>query len=181
MKYAVAAFAAVLLTTPASALTAVHSRSGARAYVSEGSAQKFQCLIDRMDAAGIPIRFMGGWRAHGSVRHSLHPLGKALDINQHARNVTSPVVPHSATEMAEGCGLVSGARWGYADNGHFQDGGWGGAVRVARAHRGIRMARLHRVRRVEVASASSDFTGLFWPSAPAAVHPHYRHHRHYRR
>jgi hypothetical protein len=86
----------------------------------------FQCLVNRLDRQGYPIHFMGGWRARGSVRHSLHPAGLALDINQYRRNVTRPRMPRNEIALANACGLISGAQWGWADSGHFQLGGWAG-------------------------------------------------------
>lgn len=107
----------------------VRSASGATAHVAAHAAAAFQCLIDRLDAQGYPIRFMGGWRAHGSVRASLHPAGLALDINQYARNRTRPRMPANEIALANACHLISGAQWGWADSGHFQLGGWAGRKR----------------------------------------------------
>lgn len=113
----------------------VRARSGATAQVAAGSAGKFQCLIDRLEGSGVSIKFMGGYRAHGSVRGSLHPSGRALDINQYARNVTRPHVPAGiGNAAASACGLIHGAVWRHADGGHFQDGGWAGS-RKHRHHR----------------------------------------------
>ena len=119
----------------------VRSRSGATAHVADRAVSAFQCLVDRLDASGYRIRFMGGYRRHGSVKHSLHPAGLALDINQYARNITRPRIPPTATSMARACGLIHGEVWGWADAGHFQLGGWAG-----RAH-GKRYARRHHHRK----------------------------------
>ncbi|WP_412772449.1 hypothetical protein [Nitrobacter sp.] len=111
----------------------VRSSSGATAHVANHAAGAFQCLVSALDRQGYPIRFMGGWRAHGSVRASLHPAGLALDINQYARNVTRPRMPPNEIALANSCGLISGAQWANADSGHFQLGGWsGGGRHVAR-------------------------------------------------
>lgn len=104
----------------------IRARSGATAHVGDRAVGAFQCLVRKLEAAGYRIRFMGGWRAHGSVRHSLHPAGLALDVNQIARNVTRPRMPHNEIALANACGLISGAQWGRADSGHFQLGGWAG-------------------------------------------------------
>lgn len=105
----------------------VRSKSGASAHVAPAAAGAFQCLIDRLDAQGYPIRFMGGYRARGSVRGSLHPTGLALDINQTARNRTRPKMPGNEVALANACGLVSGRQWHRSpDSGHFQRGGWKG-------------------------------------------------------
>lgn len=114
----------------------VRSVSGATAHVAASATQAFQCLVDRLDAAGYPVRFMGGWRAHGSVPGSLHPAGLALDVNQLARNVTRPAMPSNEVSMANDCGLISGRQWRWADSGHFQVGGWAGSSRhYASRHR----------------------------------------------
>lgn len=114
----------------------VRSASGATAHVAASATQAFQCLVDRLDAVGYPVRFMGGWRAHGSVPGSLHPAGLALDVNQLARNVTRPAMPSNEISMANDCGLISGRQWRWADSGHFQLGGWAGSPRhYASRHR----------------------------------------------
>jgi hypothetical protein len=113
----------------------VRSSSGATAHVANHATDAFQCLVSALDRQGYPIRFMGGWRAHGSVRASLHPAGLALDINQYGRNVTRPRMPHNEVALANSCGLVAGAQWANADSGHFQLGGWSGRGRhSARRH-----------------------------------------------
>lgn len=137
MRRAAIAVAILLVAAPAVAGQVV-SRSGARAQVADAAAGPFQCLVDRLEGAGYPIRFMGGWRRHGSVRHSLHPAGLALDVNQIARNVTRPRMPAGATGWAASCGVLHGAIWRNPDAGHFQIGGeWPrkGRRRASRRHR----------------------------------------------
>jgi hypothetical protein len=113
----------------------VRSASGATAHVASRATGAFQCLVSALDRQGYPIRFMGGWRAHGSVRASLHPAGLALDINQQGRNITRPRMPGNEIALANSCGLISGAQWANADSGHFQLGGWSGRARHnARRH-----------------------------------------------
>jgi hypothetical protein len=110
----------------------IRSASGARAHVANRATGAFQCLVSALDRQGYPIRFMGGWRAHGSVRGSLHPAGLALDINQYGRNVTRPRMPRNEIALANSCGLIAGAQWAHADSGHFQLGGWSGGRHEAR-------------------------------------------------
>lgn len=112
----------------------VRSVSGATAHVASSATAAFQCLVSALDAQGYPVRFMGGWRAHGSVRGSLHPSGLALDVNQVARNVTTPRMPGNEVALANGCGLVSGAQWAHGDSGHFQFGGYTGTHRHYASH-----------------------------------------------
>lgn len=120
----------------------IRSAHGATAHVSDRASGAFQCLVSALDRQGYRIRFMGGWRAHGSVRGSLHPRGLALDINQLARGVTRPRMPSNEIALANRCGLVSGAQWANNDSGHFQLGGWAGRGRhYAHRHTKVRYAR----------------------------------------
>lgn len=107
----------------------VRSASGAAANVAPHAAAAFQCLVTALDNSGYPIKFMGGFRRHGSVRGSLHPAGLALDVNQIRRNVTVPPMPRNEVALANSCNLVSGAQWSAGDSGHFQFGGWAGEGR----------------------------------------------------
>lgn len=102
----------------------VRSRAGATARVNPAHRAKFQCLIDRLDASGYRIRFMGGYRRTyiaGTRYRSKHWVGNALDINQYGRNVTRPRMPAAAGAMARACGLTPGSDWrGSPDTGHFE-------------------------------------------------------------
>jgi hypothetical protein len=78
-----------------------------------------QCVVDFVEQAGVKITAMRGY-GRGTVRGSLHPSGRAIDINQYARDATRPQVPRQiANDAADKCGVVSGARWSYPDNGHW--------------------------------------------------------------
>jgi hypothetical protein len=126
----------------------VKARSGATATVADRAVSTFQCIVDRLEGQGYPVRFLGGYRRHGSVRHSLHPMGLALDINQYARNRTRPRMPSNEIAIANGCGAVSGAQWRHADSGHEQIGGWTGSGHERRRDR-IRFASRTRPAEVE--------------------------------
>lgn len=145
-----AGLAEVLRNGAGRAAGLVRAASGATAHVATAAAGRFQCLVDKLEAQGYPIRFMGGWRAHGSVPGSLHPRGLALDINQYGRNVTRPRMPRNEVALAGACGLISGAQWAHGDSGHFQLGGWAGHPRARyaakRRHHGARYAHGHRFR-----------------------------------
>ena len=117
------------------AVGVVRSASGAKARVADRATSAFQCLVNALDRRGYPIHFMGGWRANGSVRASLHPAGLALDINQYGRNRTRPRMPANEIALANACGLTSGAQWANGDSGHFQLGGWSGRTRHAARRR----------------------------------------------
>lgn len=108
------------VATPVAGNGVVKAASGAVAYVAKSATAAFQCVVTALEAAGYPIKEMGGFASRGHIRHSLHYSGLALDINQIERNVTRPRMPANEIEIARGCGLTSGASWGYADSGHFE-------------------------------------------------------------
>lgn len=97
----------------------VRSSTGVRVRVAPGARSALQCVVDYVEAHGVKIVSMRGY-GHGTVRGSLHPSGRALDINQTDRDVTRPAVPrHVSNGAADKCGVTSGARWHDADNGHW--------------------------------------------------------------
>jgi hypothetical protein len=107
----------------------VRASTGALAYVAKHATAAFQCVIDKLEAAGYRIKEMGGFANRGHIPGSLHYRGLALDVNQLERNVTAPKMPSNEIELANGCGLISGAQWRNADSGHFQLGGYDGQPR----------------------------------------------------
>lgn len=116
---------ALFFVTAAHAGT-VHSQTGAFATVADNSVASFQCLINQLELQRYPIKDMRGC-GKGSVKGSLHPTCRALDINQKRRNVTVPRMPSNEIALAKVCGLVAGAQWPRRpDSGHFQYGGWDG-------------------------------------------------------
>ncbi len=96
----------------------VVAKSGARASVSIVAKPHFVCLIEKLEAAGYKIDFMGGYAERGNS--SAHPTGNALDINQTGRNVVTRRFPAGVAQMASACGLVHGAMWDRPDQGHFE-------------------------------------------------------------
>ena len=108
----------------------VRASSGAVARVAAHATESFQCIVNKLEQNGYPVRFMGGLSS-GHMRNSLHHVGLALDVNQIARNVTKPRMPGNEIELANSCGLISGAQWRHADSGHFQLGGYSGRSRFA--------------------------------------------------
>lgn len=100
----------------------VCSKSGHCVRVSPSARSALQCVVTYVEARGVKIKAMRGY-GRGTVRGSLHPAGKALDINQTARDVTRPHVPRAISNAAaDQCGVTSGARWHDADNGHWNLG-----------------------------------------------------------
>ena len=110
--------AALFCVSPLHADT-IRSKSGVTAHVAAGTGSAFQCVVDKIEATGYRIKFMRGF-GHGTVRGSKHPSGYAIDINQIARNVTTPRLPAGTTSMAASCGVFHGAQWRNADAGHFE-------------------------------------------------------------
>ena len=112
------------LAGPATALdlVTIKSKAGPTAKVARSAAPKFQAFIDELEATGYRIRFMGGWRRHGSCRGCvMHPRGLALDINQTARNRVTDRFPAGIGQMAKRHGLFSGGGWrSTPDTGHFE-------------------------------------------------------------
>lgn len=92
--------------------------TGAKASVSMVAKPHFRCLIDKLEAVGYRIDFMGGYASRGNS--SAHPTGNALDINQTGRNIVTRRFPGNVTEMASDCGLMHGATWSHPDTGHFE-------------------------------------------------------------
>lgn len=109
----------LIVTVSVADASAVKSRSGITVSVSPSAQRALQCVVDHVEASGVRIKYMRGI-GRGTVRGSMHPSGNALDINQTGRNITRPVIPRSVSNAAaDACGVISGARWGYADNGHW--------------------------------------------------------------
>ena len=103
----------------ASGNSVVRSSKGVSIRVAPSARTALQCVVDYVEARGVRIKSMRGY-GPGTVRASLHPSGRAIDINQTSRDVTRPVVPRAISNAAaDKCGVISGARWGYADNGHW--------------------------------------------------------------
>jgi hypothetical protein len=100
--------------------TLIDAKTGAVAYVSARALPRFACLLAKLDAAGYPVREIGGFGERPN-NASAHPTGNALDVNQCGRNCVSPRLPKGFADMAEACGLVSGSSWrGSPDTGHFE-------------------------------------------------------------
>lgn len=117
----------------------VVAKSGARASVSIAAKPHFVCLIEKLEATGYKIDFMGGYAERGNS--SAHPTGNALDINQTGRNVITRRLPAGVSQMASACGLVHGGGWlSHPDQGHFEMPKKYGYI--YRTHR-TRLARVH--------------------------------------
>ena len=127
------------------------ARSGARASVSSHALPHFQCLVDRLEAAGYPIAFMGGYAARSNP--SAHPTGNAVDINQTGRGRVTRRFPGNVEEMCRACGVYSGAHFG--DLGHFELPGKYGYVNIGRRY----ASRHWRHRRGQAGQSVGGFAG----------------------
>jgi len=141
-------FIVLLLSTTLASAAEVRSKSGARTSVSSTYASKFQALISWLDSQGYPIKFLGGVRRGSCSQRSLHPCGKAIDINQVARGRVIKKFPPGTDAYARSLGLVSGSGWCNQDTGHFQVGGWSGC-RVASRSRPVEQRTLKAYANVE--------------------------------
>lgn len=122
--------------------------SGRRHCVSvAASAQAtLQCVVNHVEASGVRVTALGGIRRGHCSTSSMHPCGKAIDINQTARDRNGP--PRSvSSSAASACGAVSGSWWaGNPDNGHFQVGGWAGTHEHGTTYAARRHHRRHYAR-----------------------------------
>lgn len=106
------------------------ARSGATASVSAHAQPHFQCLVDKLEAAGYRIAFMGGYARRSNP--SAHPTGNAVDINQTGFGQVIRRFPDGLEEMCRACGVYNGAHFG--DIGHFEMPGKYGYVNVGRRY-----------------------------------------------
>lgn len=125
-------------------LVPVRSDSGKTAKVASRYARQFQGFIDDLEAHGYRIDFMGGWRRSGTCRScDAHPAGRAIDINQTARNRVTRKLPANVTSIAARHGICHGAIWDRPDGGHFE------IAEKSRATSCRRFARKHWPRLVQ--------------------------------
>lgn len=127
MKHLFFALVALILTSPAQAADVTYG-NGKRISVNETVQEKYQQLFNWLEARGYKIEFARGYGT-GTVRHSLHRSGMAVDINQTHRNRVTKRFPPGTTEYAASLGIFHGAKWSrHPDYGHFQVGGWQGQI-----------------------------------------------------
>jgi hypothetical protein len=122
-----ASAAGMLFHAPAQAhagLVQCQTKSGHTFRVA-GTARDALCgFVHAVEARGHTLGHVGGWRPHGSVPGSLHPMGMAIDICQTGHNhVNCGYDPRSLTTLAHQFGLMSGCEFRRPDCGHFQVAG----------------------------------------------------------
>lgn len=137
--------AAPVLDANGNAAGIVRASNGLRVRVASSAQATLQCVVDHVEAAGVHITALGGIRAGRCSSRSMHPCGKAIDINQTARDINGP--PRAVSNAAAlACNAVSGSWWtGNPDNGHFQVGGWAGNHGQGTTYAARRHHRRHRV------------------------------------
>lgn len=102
-------------------LVTIKASNGKTAKVAASYSRQFQAFINDLERAGYRIDFIGGWRKHGSCRRcDSHPAGRAIDVNQTARNRVTRKLPPNIATIAARHGLCHGAIWGNPDRGHFE-------------------------------------------------------------
>jgi len=134
--------AGMLFDAPSQAhagLVQCRTTSGHTFLVAAAARDKLCGFVQALEATGHSIAHIHGWRAHGSVPGSLHPIGMAIDICQSRRNrVDCGYDPRRFTALAHRFGLMSGCEFRRPDCGHFQIAGvhrdHGARHRYARAH-----------------------------------------------
>jgi hypothetical protein len=108
-------------------LRTITSPSGARFTVAAEHADRFQALVNDLEARGYPIKAdqSGGYNPRniaGTNTPSLHSFGRAIDINwnENARGKPGAIPQDVALELAQKHGLTWGGTWKNRDDMHFE-------------------------------------------------------------
>lgn len=109
------------------ALKIVTSPSGARFSVAAEHADRFQALVNDLEAKGYPIRGdqSGGYNKRniaGTSTPSQHSFGRAIDVNwnENARGKPGSIPEDVALELAKKHGMTWGGTWKNRDDMHFE-------------------------------------------------------------
>jgi hypothetical protein len=109
------------------ALKTITAPSGARFTVSAEHADRFQALVNDLEAAGYPIKSdqSGGYNPRniaGTNKPSLHSYGRAIDVNwnENARGKPGSIPEAVALELAKKHGMTWGGQWKNRDDMHFE-------------------------------------------------------------
>lgn len=119
----------------AAELTTITTSGGRRVTVNKASAPYMLGFLNDMEAAGAPIKDIGGYNFRkkvGSPGWSQHAYGNAIDINQRGFNVVSPEFQAWSNQnrakieqISNKWGMINGGNWRKPDYGHWE---WGGAT-----------------------------------------------------
>lgn len=108
-------------------LKTITTKSGARFSVASDHADKFQTLLDRLEASGYQIdpAQSGGYNPRniaGTNTPSQHSFGNAIDINwtRNARGKRGDIDPALAKSLADELGFTWGGNWSNPDDMHFE-------------------------------------------------------------
>jgi hypothetical protein len=114
------------------ALKIITAPSGARFTVNAEHADRFQSLVNDLEARGYPIKGeqSGGYNPRniaGTNTPSKHAHGAAIDINwsENARGAPGKIPQELALELAQKNGLTWGGTWKNRDDMHFEVPGAG--------------------------------------------------------
>lgn len=110
----------------ASGMTTLRTRAGKTYVVSAKYAQRFRCLVGKLEETGYRIDMIGGYskrKIAGTGTWSNHAFGMAIDINQTGRHRVTRKLPSNISSMARSCGLLHGGVWRNPDQGHFEVAG----------------------------------------------------------
>lgn len=122
----------------ADAITGVSTPGGINVQVHKDAAPHFQGFLTDMEAAGAPIKGVGGYNQRkiaGTDRWSQHAYGNAIDIDQTGRNATAEALrqwgtqnPDKLAELEKKYGMVGGQNFSKPDWGHWEWSGRNGGL-----------------------------------------------------
>jgi hypothetical protein len=123
---------------------------------------QLKCVVEKLRAQGLPIKTLWGYGCR-PASYSLHPRGLAVDVDQYARDRTSPQVPRQAgVQIANSCNVVSGAIWRNPDNGHFEVHSLSRQQQAQRAPAASPQRRPRPVATRQPPRRNTSNTWLFW-------------------
>ena len=109
------------------ALKIITAPSGAQFSVAADHADRFQALVNDLEAAGYPIKPQqsGGYNPRnidGTNTPSPHAFGRAIDVNwtENARGQRGAIPEALARDLASKHGLTWGGDWKNRDDMHFE-------------------------------------------------------------
>ena len=109
------------------ALKIITAPSGARFSVAAEHADRFQALVNDLEAAGYPVKAdqSGGYNKRniaGTSTPSQHSFGRAIDVNwnENARGKPGAIPQDVALELAKKHGMTWGGTWKNRDDMHFE-------------------------------------------------------------
>jgi len=111
----------------AAAMTTVRTSGGISVTVNKQAAPQFQGFLSDLEAAGAPIRGVGGFNERkiaGTDRWSQHAYGNAIDIDQTGRNVTADAFKQWGLANKDKLATIE-QKWGMTGGQNFSNPDWG--------------------------------------------------------